>query len=314
MQRFAGESNIHDLPAIFHYWSNKFLRPIFESYGFSNPDEFYAKHIAKRCSHGDTVRILSIGAGNCDTEVRVGRLLSGQGMRNWTMTCLDLVPEMLQRGKADAADSGLSDFFRFVVADFNQLSRESGEFDVVMANQCLHHVVELEGLFDRIPLITHADGIFITSDMIGRNGHVRWPEAKVIVDRFWQELPLAYRYNRQLQRSEEVLLDWDCSAEGFEGIRSQDILPLLCERFGFKFFLGFGNVIDPFVDRSFGWNFNAEGDWDRAFIDRVHAADEEALESRTITPTHMLAVMTMDRSTKPILWRGRSPQEAIRVP
>ena len=42
----------------------------------------------------------------------------------------------------------------------------------------------------------------------------------------------------------------------FEGIRAQDILPLLVERFTFDEFIGFGNVIDPFVDRSFGPNFD----------------------------------------------------------
>ena len=30
--RFAQEIDINDLPAIFHYWSNKYLRPILESF------------------------------------------------------------------------------------------------------------------------------------------------------------------------------------------------------------------------------------------------------------------------------------------
>lgn len=313
-RRFAGEANVNDLPPIFHYWSNKHLRPIFQSFGFSNPDEFFAQHIEKRSVGAGTIQVLSLGSGNCDTEVRVGQLLANQGISDWRITCLDLVPEMLKRGEVEARRAGLQDHFRFVIADFNQWDGDGARFDVVMANQCLHHVIELERLFDRIPLLLHQGGTFITSDMIGRNGHQRWPEAKIIVDHFWQELPPSYRYHRQLNRQEDVYLDWDCSVEGFEGIRSQDILPLLCERFGFELFLGFGNVIDPFVDRGFGWNFDAEGTWDRDFIDRVQAADQEALASRKITPTHMLAIMSMDRSTLPQLWRGRTPQQSIRIP
>jgi len=34
---------------------------------------------------------------------------------------------------------------------------------------------------------------------------------------------------------------WDCSKQGFEGIRAQDILPLLVKKFSFRSFLGFGN-------------------------------------------------------------------------
>jgi hypothetical protein len=128
--------------------------------------------------------------------------------------------------------------------------------------------------------------------MIGRNGHLRWPEALTIVQEFWQELPDSHRYNHQLNRYEKQFMDWDCSVEGFEGIRAQDILPLLAASFHFQLFVAFGNVIDPFVDRSFGHNFKLESEWDRAFIDRVHERDEEEMRKGRIKPTHMLAVMS----------------------
>ena len=126
-------------------------------------------------------------------------------------------------------------------------------YDVVMANQSLHHVVELEHLFDAIASAIGDQGIFITSDMIGRNGHQRWPEALAMLQEFWRELPESHRYNLQLRRQEHEFMNWDCSVEGFEGVRAQDILPLLIDRFGFRFFLAFGNLVTPIVDRSFGW-------------------------------------------------------------
>ncbi len=67
--------------------------------------------------------------------------------------------------------------------------------------------------------------MFVTNDMIGRNGHQRWPEALEIVNQYWHELPEAYRYNKLLSRYEPEYMNWDCSTEGFEGIRAQDILP-----------------------------------------------------------------------------------------
>ena len=56
-----------------------------------------------------------------------------------------------------------------------------------------------------------ADGRFITSDMIGRNGHQRWPEALAIVQEFWRELPKAYRYNLLCRATRTQYLNWDCS-------------------------------------------------------------------------------------------------------
>jgi hypothetical protein len=146
-------------------------------------------------------------------------------------------------------------------------------------------------LFTRVKSYLKVGGAFLVSDMIGRNGHQRWPEALEIVQEFWRKLPPSYRFNRAVQRYEERYEDWDCSEESFEGIRSQDILPLLLEHFQFRLFIGFANVIDPFVDRAFGYNFDAKAPWDRRFIDQVHERDEKEILSGRVTPTHMLAVL-----------------------
>ena len=49
--------------------------------------------------------------------------------------------------------------------------------------------------------------------------------------------------------------------------------------------------VDPFVERSFGPNFSVDREWDRDFIDRVHARDEQEIAAGRIKPTHMFAVM-----------------------
>src|SRR5438046_10396474 len=92
--------------------------------------------------------------------------------------------------------------------------------------------------------------------MIGRNGHMRWPEALWIVREIWDRLPRKYKYSHQMRRYDDYFENWDCSTEGFEGIRSQDILPLLIELFSFEVFYCFGNLIDVFVDRSFGSKYD----------------------------------------------------------
>jgi SAM-dependent methyltransferase len=173
-------------------------------------------------------------------------------------------------------------------------------------------VLNLEGLFDEIKRALDPRGCFVVSDMIGRNGHQRWPEALAEVHRFWQELPAAYRYNRLLDRHEELYENWDCSGEGFEGVRAQDIVPRLLERFDFLVYIGFANVVDVFIDRAFGHNFKADGEWDRAFIDRVHAFDEQALRAGSITPTHMLALLSPQPGPHRYS-RGLGPQQSVRL-
>jgi hypothetical protein len=150
--------------------------------------------------------------------------------------------------------------------------------------------------------------------MIGRNGHLRWPEAMPLVQEFWRRLPPSYRYNRELRRYEEVYEDWDCSKLGFEGIRAQDVLPLLIENFHFQQFVAFGNVIEPFVDRRFGPNFDASAAWDRAFIDEVHRRDEDEMIRGNIKPTQMLAVLGTTAEKACRIQEPFSPAFCVRAP
>ena len=312
VERFAQEEVVNDLPPIFHYWSNKYLRPRLETFGFSYPEDFFARQIERQIAKtGKTARVISIGAGNCDGELRIAGLLRERGIAEFTIECLDLTQAMLERGAARAQAEGMSSHFQFTCGDFNRWEPQ-GSYDVVMANQSLHHVVELENLFTAVHRAIGDDGIFATSDMIGRNGHMRWPEALKFVQAFWKELPDSYRYNLQLNWMSRKFRNWDNAREGFEGIRAQDILPLAIERFGFDFFYAHSNLIDPFVDRSFGPHFRVEREWDRDFIDRVQARDEAEIEAGRIKPTHVLAVMRRDRSVMPVVWRHLTPQFCVR--
>jgi SAM-dependent methyltransferase len=232
-----------------------------------------------------------------------GQLLA-DGLQDFSIDCLEINENMIERARARAGDAALAGKLRFLQQDFNRWRPQPGQYDVIMANQSLHHVLELEHLFDSVRQGLAPGGLFLTSDMIGRNGHQRWPEALELVNGFWPELPESYRFNQLLRRREPSYINHDCSTSGFEGIRAQDILPLLLERFNFELFVPYGNIVFVFVDRPFGHNFDAAGEWDRDFIDRVHAADEEAMLSGRIKPTSMLAAMTLE----PVATRLRDPR------
>jgi SAM-dependent methyltransferase len=308
---FARCVDVHALPPIFHYWSNRYLRPMLEAHGFPHPDAFFAKHAAAcLAAAGGGGRIASLGSGNGDMEVRLAQALREAGHDDFTIDCLEINVAMLARGEQLAREAGVT---RHVVGRCVDVNREplEGRYDAILANQSLHHLVALERVFDGVASHLAPHGRFVVSDMIGRNGHQRWPEARAIVDEFWAELPERYRYHLQLKRHEPRFLDWDCATEGFEGIRAQDILPLCVERFGFDLFVGFANVIDPFVDRGFGHHFDANAEHDRAFIDRVHARDEHEILARRITPTHMFAVMRVGEGLNACS-RGLAPRDAIR--
>jgi SAM-dependent methyltransferase len=313
--RFGRCPTVHALPEIFHYWSNRYLRPKLEAFGTSHPEAFFLKYLerCRRDAGGGPCRFLSIGAGDCEIEIGLAAALATMGGPPFAIECLDVNRSVLERGRAKAVKAGVSEHIAIAPVDLNRW-RPAVRYDAVIANQSLHHIVALEPLFDGVAGALAPHGLFIVSDMIGRNGHKRWPEALTIVEEFWQQLPDAYRFDRQRHAQERNYPDRDYASRGFEGIRAQDILPLLVERFAFDVFIGFANAIDPFVDRSFGPNFSVERDWDRDFIDRVHIRDEAAILSGTITPTHMLAVMCVGRAGENRFADNLSPQASVRRP
>lgn len=311
IEQYRSIENIHELPAIFHYWSNKYLLPLFQESGISSIEHLYAKYFFAGSNQNS--RFISIGAGYCDTEIRIAKMLKEMGLRSFTFECLEFSPQLIARGKEIAIAEGVAEHMLFTEADFNTW-KPTTTYSGIMANHSLHHVVNLEGLFDNIKRALEPSSYFVTSDMIGRNGHQRWPEALEIVNDLWQQMPESYRYNQLLKRHESEFINWDCSSEGFEGIRAQDILPLLIKRFNFKLFIGFSNVVSTFIDRAFGHNFNASDEWDLHFIDRIQAIDEKGFKSGKLKPTQMLAVMTSEQVSAPIYARGLTPQMSVRIP
>src|ERR1700742_2927984 len=80
---FEDYTEIHDLPEIFHYWSNRWLRPKTEAFGFSNPTEFFEKCLVEHCSQDtDLQSFVSVGAGNCDFEIELSKRLQAKGHTN----------------------------------------------------------------------------------------------------------------------------------------------------------------------------------------------------------------------------------------
>ena len=311
---YRSVENVHDLPEIFHYWSNKYLVPKYQEFGFVSPNSFYLRYMTQVCNQQKaTVWFISCGSGNCDTEVALVESLAGKSISNFVLECLDVNPHMLERGRRLAHEKGILDRICFTHADINSWTPQR-QYHIVMANQSLHHFVELETLFDKVHRVLAADGFFLTDDMIGRNGHMRWPEALEIFNRLWRELPERYKYNHLLRRTEFEYENWDCSKEGFEGIRAQDILPLLIGRFHFELFIGFANVIDIFIDRCFGHNFDPTNAWDLTFIDKVHSIDESYLQKGLIKPTHMTAALTKTAPAKMKTHMHLTPEFCVRWP
>jgi len=312
IEQYEADVAIHDLPAIFHEWSNRFVLPGIKAvYGKDTIIGVYADGFMDSVNRvGGRPRFLSLGCGDGGTEIEIAQELHALGLKEFDFVCIDLSPLLLQRF-AERIPPGLVDCFILRHGDINQQIMDQ-RFHAIMANHSLHHMVELEEIFAATFAALHDQGSFLTNDMIGRNGHQRWPETRIFVDFFWPMLTERQRNNLQLRRPEPRFIDHDCSTSGFEGIRAQDILPLiLAAGFRSHSFLGFGGFIDPFVDRSFGHNFSPAEPDDVFLIRRMGLLNEILLDTGAIKPTMMLARF-VKYPTNEIAYRRRTAAASLR--
>lgn len=287
--RYNQQENIHDLPGSFHYITNKYLCDIVKNItDFSFFKDFFANEIRQYALEAkEPVRVASIGSGYCDEELDLCQRI-GLGDRV-IFDCYELNQNLLDRGREKANSLGIK--MNFFQQDFNQI-KFATQYDCFFANHSLHHVVNLEGLFAAIHKAGKPGYFFLINDMIGRNGHMSWPRAQSFLECLWRTLPERLKWNVFFQRIDSELPNFDCSTEGFEGIRAQDILPLLSQNFQFEFFVPFFSLIQRIIDRVYGHNYRVDdlsSSNDLELLDYLWYMDELFLYLKYLPPTQMIA-------------------------
>lgn len=308
---------VHSLPLIQSYWTQRYLRPKFAALGYKGIEDFNLKVVLEGYNEtkgGRLFVIASIGSGNCDREVSLAKRIKEAGIGPFVFHCYDLSDAMLERGRQSALDYGLQNEMEFHAVDLNAVDFGTEEFDIFYANQSLHHMVNLEGMFDQIIRGLRASGTFLVGDMIGRNGHMAWPEALRYIDAIWRSLADEKKYHHVLKKRHGTFPNTDFSTVGFEGVRAQDILPLMLDRFVVDTFLGVQAIIRPFISRGYGPNYSVDTPSDCAIIDFIARLDENLIESGELKP--IMAFMRLRKTAvRPQQYVGRqSAQFCVRRP
>ncbi|MFZ2030436.1 MAG: methyltransferase domain-containing protein [Vitreimonas sp.] len=310
---FSGEAPEASIPPIFTYWASRYLSPrLTQMFGSPVIEEIFANEITRVNLHPKSpLRIISLGSGECSLERDIAKILIRYGVP-FRMICTDVSPAMLDAGRDLVGAAGIQQHFEFVECDVNA-KLPGGAFDAVIANHCLHHFVNLEYIFDWVKqAIAEADGCFVVSDMIGRNGHMRWPEALVYVENFWDILPSSKKYDWLNGVQRDSYVNFDCAAGALEGIRAQDILPIMVEKFNFERFVGYGNLPDIFIDRMYGPNFSPDTPADVRLIDLLEQLNTDLTMTGAIKPTMMFATVRVSEAA--CKYDVVSPQAALRRP
>jgi CDP-glycerol glycerophosphotransferase (TagB/SpsB family)/SAM-dependent methyltransferase len=306
---YENQEIVHNLPQNHHIYTSKALSsPLLSFTGFSNYFDWWANELdmlTQKLSR--KVYGLSIGSGNGDSEINILNRVKNKHLIEFVG--VDINPTMIQRANDSARALGLNSL-RFMEGDFNDLKLDR-DYDFFIANHSLHHVVELEKLFKVIADHSSRNMIFLINDMIGRNGHVLWDGTKEVVDSIWNLIEPKYRINAYSKQVDDSVLNIDCSTEGFEGIRAEDILPLLISNFDFDIYIPFSSVISRFIDRAYGHNYDINTQKDVEIISAITDLDLELLANCELSATQAFIKLVPKGFNNSIKYVYQTPEQTI---
>lgn len=287
---------------------------------FGTPDIVEAKlrMVAEAVERTGLTDVISLGAADGLVESQLLREADRLGLPKFRIHALEISPVLVERAQRRVRDEGLEDRLLPQRADLNQGLPQfpAGCVAAVLVSQVLHHVVELERLYADVRRVLHPQGVFMIDDVVGRNGHRRWPEVLGVMREIWQTLPMELRYDHAHGGADLFYEDWDYSTEGFEGVRAQDVAPLLLEHFDEDRSVVWGAVAEIVFGASYGANFDPKNPTHRAFIDEVQNLEDRLIDGRLTSANVVFGAFRPRRPNPPPprLWNGRGAQHTLRPP
>jgi SAM-dependent methyltransferase len=169
-------------------------------------------------------RALVLGCGSGWLE----RALAKSGRFRSVVAC-DFAEKSVERARGAAEEAGLSGI-EYRVVDLEREALPVGPYDAIFANDVLHHIADLEGLYGRICEALHPAGRLLFNEYVGPN-RFQYPEGRMeIINRYFRLFPERLRWDpvtgRCLRRRERVDPLRLAEEDPTEAVRSADVLPL----------------------------------------------------------------------------------------
>jgi SAM-dependent methyltransferase len=227
-------------------------------------------------THYRPIRILSLGSGHCGHELAIAERLKCA----YEITCTDINEALFTEARERAQERRLS--LRFEVEDLNFIRIAPGYYDMIFAHAVLHHVINLELLFDQIARGLTGRGILQLVEVIGKNRRLLWEENERFANVILDALPLELTRGAKLLASEE---------EGMEGIRQEEILPILRERFEPLYEYSHGAFMRYIcTDERFGQHLNPDHELGRRYLDFLIDIDRSTIQNGILRPLEIWGV------------------------
>lgn len=232
---------------------------------------------------------LSLACGSGERELRWTEL--GKFER---IDAYDLSEARIECARSRAEEKGLGKIINYLVADVYDLEIRENYYDVILAEQALHHFSPLEEILLRANRSLKESGYFIANEFVGPT-RFQWTDRQLeVVNGILSILPAKYKTrwdNGSVKsrvfrpgRLSMVLVDPS------EAVESSKILPLLYRIFNVIEVKGYGGTILQTLFSSIAHNFHSEDPETKNFIKLCFNIEDLLLGSGDIQSDFVVAV------------------------
>jgi SAM-dependent methyltransferase len=232
-------------------------------------------------------RALIIGSGSGWLE----RAIAARGRFRSIVAC-DFAADSVARARAEMERAGLQDIeYRVVDLEHEPLG---GPYDAIFANDVLHHITNLEGLYERIRESLHPSGKFIFNEYIGPNRFQYSDHRLDIVNRYLRMLPDRLRYNRYLGSTMTKRDRPDAAhvarEDPTEAVRSEEVVPLARRYFRVDAEYPYGgSLLNPLLSEII-LNFDENDPEDTRLLQVLCDAEDRLIRSGQLEPDFWIFV------------------------
>ena len=253
-----------------------------------DPDRNWLAYFKRRHLPETVPRGLTIGCGDGGLE-RHGAALGLCGHYD----AFDVSPGAIEIAQAAAAKAGI-DIVTYAVRDLNHAEFERERYDVAFSSMALHHIENLEHLFEQVRAALKPGGLFVFSEFVGPD-RFQWTRRQLIaINLVLTLLPPRLRRSltdgrikRAVRRpTVEAMIQTDPS----EAVRSSAILPLAERYFRIIERIDYGGTILHMLLHDIIGNFRAENRRDLAALRAIFALERWLLDRKILSSDFTMVV------------------------
>ena len=264
------------------FWTrSRVVRAYLHEMASGDPRCDWVTWMMHRYAAGQDLRVLVLGCGEgwLERTLAADRRVGG-------VVGVDFSREAVARAAENARQAGLDGKVRHEVVDLDRESLPAGPYDLVFAHDVIHHLKDLDGLFQRVSDELAPGGVLLFCEYTGPKRFQYDTGRREIIDEFLRALPEKYR---RLPRTGGLATEGVRTDPGelarrdpSEAVKSDEILPAVRRRMRVLEEIAYGgSILNPLLYEIVA-NFEDGNEADEAVLSQLCAAEKVLIRTGAI--------------------------------